>query len=71
MSMFLTEKEIAELTGRTQRRTQRTVLNSMGIEHKVRPDNSIVIARAHIEKILDAQHTGRKIKEAEPDWNAI
>lgn len=66
--MFLTAEEIAQLTDRTQRRAQRAVLNFMGIEHKVRPDGSLVVSRAHVEKMLGAQLPAAKSKkEAEPD----
>ena len=69
--MFLTAEEIAELTARTQRRAQRRVLNFMGIEHKVRPDGSLVVARAHVEKQLGASLPAAKMKDVEPDWGAI
>lgn len=66
--MFLTPEEIAELTDRVQRRAQRSVLNFMGIEHKVRPDGSLVVARAHVEKTLGVQFTVVKVSgQTEPD----
>jgi hypothetical protein len=44
----------------------------MGIEHRVRPDGSILVSRAHIEKTLDGDSSGvRFFKEREPNWEAM
>ncbi|MBM3114573.1 DUF4224 domain-containing protein [Jeongeupia naejangsanensis] len=51
-SMFLSQSEIRELTNCTQRRTQITALNTLGIEHRIRPDGSVLILRKHIERLL-------------------
>jgi hypothetical protein len=69
--MFLTRAEIAELTGRKLSKSQRTVLNHLGIEHKVRPDGSLVVLRSHVEKSLGGDLGGDKLKRPEPNWSAI
>ena len=73
MSGFLlTPAEVRELTGRVRRSTQAQALRSMGIEHGVRPDGSIVILRAHAEGVLSGEaHTKAGNKEHEPNWSAI
>lgn len=60
---FLTEEEVQALTERKVRRAQVSVLNSMGIEHRVRPDGSVAILRAHIVKIFDGGNAQSKTKE--------
>ena len=69
--MFLTPEEIAQLTGRVQRRAQRTVLNALGVVHKVRPDGSLVVLRAHVEKELGGGATTGGHAEFEPDWSSL
>lgn len=68
---FLTEEEVQALTERKVRRAQVSVLNSMGIEHRVRPDGSVAILRAHIIKVFDGGNTQSKTKEVVPNWDAI
>ena len=48
--MFLTKEELQELTGRTRRDAQVAALRSMGIEHRIRPDGSPAVLRAHVEQ---------------------
>jgi hypothetical protein len=67
--MFLTPDEIVALTGRKQHKTQRTVLNHLGIQHKVRPDGSLVVLRSHVEDALDRE--SKHNKTPEPNWSAI
>ncbi|WP_189459645.1 DUF4224 domain-containing protein [Jeongeupia chitinilytica] len=50
--MFLSQPELCELTNRVRRGSQATVLNSLGIEHRVRPDGSVLVLRAHVERLL-------------------
>ena len=68
---FLTEEEVQALTERKVRRAQVSVLNSMGIEHRVRPDGSVAILRAHIVKIFDGGSTQSKTKQVVPNWDAM
>ena len=71
---FLIPSEITNLTDRQQRPAQVKVLKGMQIEHKVRPDGSIAILRAHITKVFggDPAASKRQGKQApEADWAAI
>ncbi|MHB1176518.1 MAG: DUF4224 domain-containing protein [Sulfuriferula sp.] len=70
--MILTSEELQQLTGRTRRDAQARVLRHMGIEHRVRPDGSIVVLRAHAEQVLGAGKTKAATeKDFEPNWAAI
>ncbi len=73
MSDFLlTPSEVRELTGRVRRSTQVQTLRSMGIEHRIRPDGSIVILRAHAERVLSGDtHVSARDSESKPNWSAI
>lgn len=69
---FLTSEEIQALTERSVRSAQVRVLKAMGIEHRVRPDGSVAILRAHIEKVFDGQsNQPRKQNTATPNWDAM
>lgn len=69
--MFLTQDEIAELTNRVHRKSQRAVLNALGIVYKVRPDGSLAVARAHVDKEFGVAEGKKKAKEKEPNWGAL
>lgn len=69
--MFLTPEEIIELTGRKTHPSQRNVLNHLGIDHKTRPDGSLVVLRSHVEKSLGGESSSAKLKSPEPNWSAI
>lgn len=69
--MFLTPEEIVELTGRKARKCQRSVLNHMGISHRVRPDGGLVVLRSHVENLLGGQMQRDKLSSPEPNWSAI
>ena len=73
MTTFLEPDEIKGLTNKLRRPSQVKVLNSMGIEHRVRPDGSVAILRAHITKVFDGNpEAARKTtKSAQPNWAAI
>jgi hypothetical protein len=69
---FLTHEEVEALTERKVRPSQIRVLKAMGIEHKVRPDGSVAILRAHIIKVFDGEsETRRKANEQTPNWGAM
>lgn len=70
---FLASAEIFSLTCKSRRSAQVKVLNSMGISHRVRPDGSVAILRAHITKIFDGDPASAKkqAKVIEPNWSAI
>jgi hypothetical protein len=71
--VFLTDDEIVQLTQRQRRASQRAVLTALGIEHRVRPDGSLVVLRSHVEKVLDSTLATAKIsiKKNEPDWSKV
>lgn len=70
---FLARDEITGLTNKVQRTAQVKALNSMGIEHKVRPDGSIAILRDHITKVFGGNSAAprRATKQSGPNWDAI
>lgn len=70
---FLDKEEIQTLTNKTVRPAQVRALKAMGIEHKVRPDGSVAILRAHINKVFDGNpdKESRKTKTIQPNWGAI
>lgn len=68
--MFLSVPEINQLTAKKRRASQIQVLRFMGIEHKVRPDGSLLVSRVHVEKLLDGESVNNRIKRrTEPDWS--
>lgn len=70
-TVFLSKEELHQLTGRTRRDAQLIALNHMGIEHKVRPDGSIVVLRAHVEKIMGGVAQQFQTSNDQPDWDAL
>lgn len=69
--MILSDLELRGLTGRRQKASQIQTLRFMGIEHKVRPDGSVVVLKAHVEQSLGLREDRKAIKEFEPNWGAI
>lgn len=47
--MFLSPREIEQLTGRVRPGWQRRALDHMGIPYRVRPDGTLVVLRIHVE----------------------
>jgi hypothetical protein len=69
---FLSYEEIQSLTHRKVRTAQVRALKTMGIEHRVRPDGSVAILRAHITKVFDGSaETKKQTKHVEPNWEAM
>ena len=68
--MFLTDQEIAELTRRRWHRAQVKILRAIGIEHKQRPDGSIVVLRSHVEHLLGGKLPAKVDRATEPNWDA-
>ena len=69
--MFLTDEEIADLTQRTRRPAQSSVLTFMGIDHKLRPDGSIAVLRAHVERQLGEGAILKVRKKTEPSFDLV
>ena len=73
-STFLERQEISSLTNKIRCRAQVNALRAMRIEHKVRPDGSIAILRAHVFNVFGGQPLPEKTKakkEPGPNWAAI
>lgn len=74
MAMFLDDAEISDLTRIRHRqkirryREQAAALSAMGIHYLVRGDGSLVVSRAHVEKMLGVHNGGRP--EPVPNWDA-
>lgn len=69
--MFLDDDEIAQLTRRQRKPAQSKVLSYMGIEHKRRPDGSLVVLRAHVERLLGGATTTRIKPKNLPDFSMV
>ena len=65
----LTDDELHELTGRRQSQAQRRALNAMGIDHRTRPDGSIVVLRTTVEAAKPK--SARRKADPEPDFDAL
>jgi hypothetical protein len=69
---FLDPQEVEDLTSRTRCDAQVRALRFMGIEHRVRPDNTVAVLRSHVEQVFGmTPGSGRQAKEVEPDWSAM
>lgn len=72
MSTFLSEDELYELTKKKRRPSQITVLRFMGIDHKIRPDGSVAVMRAHAEREFGAvDQAGRARRKTTPDFSKV
>lgn len=71
VAMFLTRDEIKALTLRIQHVAQVKVLCAMGIEHRIRPDGSVAVLRAHVEQSFGANSPHQSRTTTEPNWGAI
>ena len=67
--MILNEAELSELTNKVRRDAQVKALRFMGIEHRIRPDGSVCVLKAHVEQTLGLHANLNVIKETEPNWS--
>lgn len=65
--MFLTAKEIIELTGYKQKDKQINWLNSQGFSFLLRGDGGVVILRSHVEEVLGLSNSKRRAPQ--PDFS--
>jgi Domain of unknown function (DUF4224) len=66
----LTAAEISQLTGKLRPSAQLKALRFMAIDHKRRPDGSIMVLRAKVVPPCDDADTADKFaKRTEPNWN--
>lgn len=68
-ALTLTPEELKQLTGKMQFNAQARVLRAMGIDHKRRPDGSVVVFRQHLN--LPETLASATINPVEPDWQAL
>jgi len=64
--LCLTRDEVAQLTGRTRPSAQRRALRHMAIDHKQRPDGSVVVLRSALDAVLAIGHA---MGRTEPNWD--
>ena len=69
--MILSESQLYELTKKKHCAAQASVLKSIGIDHKVRPDGSVVVSKVHVEQVLGVVVNNTISKQIEPDWTSI
>jgi hypothetical protein len=55
ISDYLAEDEIRQLTQKQRRSSQSKILTFLGIEHKKRPDGTLVVLRHHVDAVLSGQ----------------
>ncbi len=67
--MFLTPNELYELTHRKRPTAQLRALRSMGIEARLRADNTVVALWSAVEAKLGPAPTRRRATE--PNWSAL
>lgn len=69
---FLEPEEVESLTRRKRCDAQVRALRFMGIEHKVRADNTVAVLREHVREVFGVVPGSTQTeKEIEPDWSAI
>lgn len=70
--MFLSDKEIYELTKKQRRDAQVRALRFMGIEFRERADGSVAVLQEHINKVLGGIVEKKvRLKTAEPNWSGV
>jgi hypothetical protein len=73
--VILTDDDLKQLTkvrcrrNKTRWERQRAVLVQLGIEHRVRPDGSLVVSRQHVEHLLGGGRGGKVGREWQPDFS--
>lgn len=69
--MILSQEQLFELTRKKRSGAQAVVLNSLGIEHRLRPDGSVVVSQVHVEQVLGVVELSNFNKNIEPNWGMI
>ncbi len=67
--IYLTDKEIEEITGKRRYRAQVRALGRMGIQCRVRPDGRPIVSRMAFEKIMDGAVSTPE--QTEPDFGVL
>lgn len=69
--MILSSEQLRGLTGKKHRDAQLRVLVALGVTHKVRPDGSIIVSEAHVERLLGGVANAKVRTPTEPNWSAL
>jgi hypothetical protein len=69
--MILDNTQLFELTKKKRSSAQAAVLSAMGIEHRVRPDGSVAVSEAHVERVLGGEAISSKPKKYELDRSTV
>lgn len=67
--MFLSDEELTGLTGKRRNAARIRVLNGMGVQHKIRPDGSIAVLRAHVDRVFGEKAAKSKMETWQPSWS--
>lgn len=59
----LTDEELVSLTRKLRPTAQCRALNKMGVEHRRRPDGSVVVHRSHVEGLLGATNRSNMLRK--------
>lgn len=68
--LLLDDEELVAVTKKKRPHAQVKVLRALGVEHKVRPDNTVLVSRAHVEHLLGGVDQ-TTLSPPEPNWAAI
>jgi hypothetical protein len=68
-SMFLDDDALTELTGKRRNSARVRVLNTMGVHHKIRPDGSVAVLRAHVDRLFGEKAAKSKMETWQPAWS--
>lgn len=68
MPLCLTDDELSQLTGKSRPSAQLRALRYMAIDHKRRPDGSIVVLRSQLG-VPCGDNAASSVKRTEPNWN--
>lgn len=68
--MICTEADLYAITHKRRPSAQAKALRAMGIEHRQRTDNTVLVLKSHVEHLLNpGQRT--TVKRREPNWKAL
>lgn len=65
--MFLSPEQVHELTRKQRAPAQARVLRELGIKHGVRPDGSIVVMVAAVDKVLGDGAASKLVSKTAPN----
>lgn len=65
--MILTEAEVVSLTHKVRPTAQAKALASMGIDHRIRPDGTVMVLHEHLISVGKPT----KVRSRQPNWGAL